>query len=315
MWLDIAVKAIEMRGKFKVTAWVVVLTFLLYEIRMGLDDVWVVLEERTVLSLQEVRKARLSDTCRSVRPWLSRLPWGRDRSLDKFLLDDTSALAYCHIPKVASTWWFRTFAHLYGLNQSAIQQGLEANDIHKLLNDHLQSFKDLPKDAFKVIFVRHPIHRIVSAFTNKFIHIRHPEFITDIQGYVKYFKKEDPHTAITFSNFVDMIIFESNVSQVSYGTLHWMPYYSLCEVCFVDYDFIGTLETFAEDVRYLFRRFQSLQSYSPDLGVKSNAANLDLTRVNELMNQLTLSQCTSLVQLYRFDFEMFGYPEWQCSAK
>lgn len=103
----------------------------------------------------------------------------------------------------------------------------------------------LPDDVFKFIFVRHPLRRLVSAFVNKFITAREKAFIRELQKFL--WLRASNNTAknktrsagqetieeptLDFSGFVDFVLHEAKRGRISYGTLHWIPYYTVCNIC------------------------------------------------------------------------------------
>lgn len=89
---------------------------------------------------------------------------------------------------------------------------------------------NIAKDSFKFIFVRHPIDRIISAYTNKYFDVKEGGFIRTLEQYSKSKGIEKDHW-LDFSNYVDFILDESEEGKISFGTLHWLPYTNICDIC------------------------------------------------------------------------------------
>ena len=95
--------------------------------------------------------------------------------------------------------------------------------------------------------------------------------------------------------------------------LHLRPYFALCFYCDVDFDIIGKLEEFKEDVAYISTKL----NLTEQLGVLNNVENDTLgkednarrERRNYYMSQLSAQMVDDLYQLYKLDFEMFGYDQ------
>jgi hypothetical protein len=53
----------------------------------------------------------------------------RERALatDVFLVDESHSLAFCHVPKAASTWWTAAFARMAGIDNKKIEHLLNTN--------------------------------------------------------------------------------------------------------------------------------------------------------------------------------------------
>lgn len=101
--------------------------------------------------------------------------------------------------------------------------------LHDQLMDKSKPSLALEPDLFKVIFVRHPLERLVSAYEDKIVRNLLPKQEKDFRSFLS--KLNVSNKSFTFSNFVDYVLYESNLNKVSFGSLHWMPYYSLCNLC------------------------------------------------------------------------------------
>ena len=87
------------------------------------------------------------------------------------------------------------------------------------------------------------------------------------------------------------------------------PYYSNCFYCHLKYDVIGRLEDFTEDVMYIALR-QNLTSLLPDLiknNRKSKGKSSSDDKVKYYISQLSNHQRKKLLELYKLDFDLFGY--------
>ena len=115
-----------------------------------------------------------------------------------------------------------------------------------------------------------------------------------------------------FSTFADHILRQSQ-QEGGCGIwscrldVHWMPYVSRCAYCALSYDLIGKVETFGADVAGVLRRANiSSAAIAPDLRTNRRKAN-NLTGKEYFSRLLTTPQRRSLFEMYRLDFEMFGY--------
>ena len=93
------------------------------------------------------------------------------------MTENLDKLAYCHVPKVASTSWMFTFAKLNGIDKDEITNLLKSTQQH----DHMASkfaikienSADISNfsrsDVYTFTFVRHPFERLVFAFHDQFI--------------------------------------------------------------------------------------------------------------------------------------------------
>jgi chondroitin 4-sulfotransferase 11/chondroitin 4-sulfotransferase 13 len=108
---------------------------------------------------------------------------------------------------------------------------------------------------YKFVFVRHPFERLVSAYYEKFVKKRDPNFIRSLIYHVtppdllfkasinKYLfnKSTKSNFRITFEKFVKFVIHEIRNKVISYGTYHWMPFTDFCGLCHIHYDLVSML--------------------------------------------------------------------------
>ena len=94
---------------------------------------------------------------------------------------------------------------------------------------------------------------------------------------------------------------------------HWRPFYLRCGYCDVNYDVIGKMETFAQDFNYI-KSLRNLTSFpgGPETVPKYHS-NTDTNKPDQerrilgyfvgLPKRLKMQ----LEDMYRLDFELFGY--------
>ena len=85
---------------------------------------------------------------------------------------------------------------------------------------------------------------------------------------------------------------------------HWRPFISRCNYCTIPYTVIGRLETMEEDLQYI-KQITSLEFELVKKNPSSGGSTTDLARM--YFGQLNKTVMMQLYELYRVDFEMFGY--------
>lgn len=263
-------------------------------------------------------------------------------------------LLTCFVQKIASTsikqLYFYLFQHKNETSDNHGQQFLEPiknlTIFHLKVNDELYRispaylFRHKEYSHFyKTLFVRHPFVRIVSAFKDKaerneteeqYFYERYWNPLLDRL----YGKQRDSSLRVTFKEFVEELLLKEDPYQYDE---HWAPIWTRCEPCYVDYDFIGKLETGEED----FRRFKSkvnsnlinmniweninvqfgeklLNNHNPDENDKLNGKELKIKlrcqkqrlkyiETIRYLLQLTPKTLIELYKRYYLDFELFGY--------
>ena len=116
----------------------------------------------------------------------------------------------------------------------------------------------------------------------------------------KYRKNRRRGGPVTFKEFVQYIIDPRTRRPLD---RHWQPFHQLCQPCRIHYDFIGHYETLAADSRYVLSRLRLHNNPFPQPTVIHNSSD----RVTEMLSQLTQSEIHRLIEVYRLDFELFGY--------
>ena len=245
---------------------------------------------------------------------------------EKLLVDRTHKMAFCLNSKVGSTTLRQ---HLEHLMPTKIREKLTVyqyymiteNDIlggssrwfkipPDLLNNFITSNKILTAS-----FVRHPFERLVSAYNDKRYNSK------KYQGWFKNGK--------SFSRFVDLVLYEyrkscypdstkasrvltnwfNNTCEHKINT-HWQPFHSNCAYCDVNYDIVGRMETWNDDLNYIIHK-RGLEKVLPLQKVKSSHYNPTKQNTSKMTKQyfskLSKKQKEGLYHMFRIDFELFNY--------
>ena len=155
---------------------------------------------------------------------------------------------------------------------------------------------------FKFLFVREPLHRLLSAYKDKFIGYDLGVSSSSRNAIVKSYRPHDYYNAsvknlVSFPEFIKY--FSSNISRDQ----HWRQYEKLCHPCVINYDFIGHLETLEEDAPLLLKMAGIDDRVTFPPVHKSTSSS----EVLEYYSQVPSEYITRIGELYRSDFEMFGY--------
>ena len=215
-------------------------------------------------------------------------------------MDDEHKIIFCTIPKVASTTWKRVLADLRGLKQGVY---VHRPGLWRRLSEYKEKEKSLRlKTYFKFVFVREPLHRLLSAFKDKFIG-KNRHFSKNIRKViVKAFRRKDfdpnGENNVTFSEFVQFYSHD-----VSTRNPHWRQYEDLCHPCFINYDFIGHLETLREDAPLVLKMagIEDRVKFPPIHNSTSSS------EIISYYSTVPPEYITRLAEQYRNDFGLFGY--------
>ncbi|WAR28899.1 CHSTE-like protein [Mya arenaria] len=179
------------------------------------------------------------------------------------LIEEGHNILICPIPKVSSTFWKEVLS-VVGTNGTyswPTETELLKEIKSKVLN-RAQYYKDLKHmdneselnltTAF--IFVRNPYARLYSGYIDK---VYTPTGRCWIENWGKVANtirngSKDYEYDITFREFVQYILqlYKDNKTI----NAHFQPMTEICDACAIPYTFIGHLETFVDDAKYLIIR-------------------------------------------------------------
>ena len=197
------------------------------------------------------RRNQIRDVCETKHvPLVKMKP-----KMNHIFLDHKHKVLFCTIPKVSGTSWKKKLLAMNSI-QTYIHLEKQKNVKHKNINYALKkhkvdtlSYKHL-KNALnytKIMFVREPVERLISAFHDKF----NPN--QESNHYFKHFGREISvnyygngtdrsgvnHRNVTFEQFVKYIVDLHNRNEAYKYDEHWASYNDLCLPCVIDYDIIG----------------------------------------------------------------------------
>ncbi|XP_047475889.1 carbohydrate sulfotransferase 11-like isoform X2 [Penaeus chinensis] len=237
------------------------------------------------------------------------------RKLNNLIVDDKNRILYCYVPKVACTNWKRVMLILTGRTNETSPLSIRSDSVHR--TNVFTKLSQLQPDAIqhrlqtytKFLFVRHPIERVLSAFRNKFQKNYTSSAYFKKRFGVKIIKKyrqgidpaQVPVTGdgVKFPEFVSYLI-DTKRSQLNE---HWATVSDMCHPCAVRYQIIGKYETLAEDSEYILRKVGA----SPDLHFPEIIPSKTTAIVESYFDMLSDEQQRNLIEIYRDDFELFGY--------
>ena len=156
------------------------------------------------------------------------------------------------------------------------------------------------KTYFKFVFVREPLERLLSAYKDRLV--KHATTtIDERKEIVKKFRpwEFEPEG----KNFVSFVEFIGYISDNNTINPHWRQYEKLCHPCVFNYDFIGHLETLEEDAALLLKMAGITDRVTFPPIHKSTGS----TEALQYYSQVPPEYINRIGELYRSDFEMFGY--------
>ncbi|PSN37473.1 hypothetical protein C0J52_22171 [Blattella germanica] len=243
-----------------------------------------------------------------------------------FLVNGEHKLLYCWIHKVASTSWIALFSHL--ANRTNIEEYYrEIKFLSPKTTEELQS----AKRYYKIIAVRHPFQRLVSAYRDRIQD--NSRFTSQAWAYVpRIFALTRPklHRGQIFKNayynhcrllivpsFEEFVTWLLSIPSEHYD-VHWNLYSQHCDPCSLKYDAVIKMDNFTGlEEEQLMKDMGidqlnlSLEHFQKTLG---GPTTFNITC--QYFQQLTLDQAQGLYEVYQRDFKMFSYsplPYMKCA--
>uniref|UniRef100_A0A8C5HAS5 Carbohydrate sulfotransferase n=1 Tax=Gouania willdenowi TaxID=441366 RepID=A0A8C5HAS5_GOUWI len=206
----------------------------------------------------EARKQLMKEICSKYK---SNIPKTITHHHVKHLfVEDKYKLLYCQVPKAGCTNWKRTLMVLAG--QASNAQNIKHDIVHS--GKHLKKLDSFKRQEImhrlatytKVMFVREPLERMVSAYRDKFENPNkyyHSLFGKKIIS--KYRAKPSKAalktgSGVMFKEFVQYLL---DVHRPVGMDVHWEQANQLCNPCLINYDFIGKFENMEEESNFLLR--------------------------------------------------------------
>lgn len=238
------------------------------------------------------------------------------RHVSRLFVEERYRLLYCEVPKVGCSNWKRVLMVLAGSAASAADISHDMAHSTKqlrLLSGYNRTEMERRLASYtKVLFVREPFERLVSAFRDKFENPNpyyHPLFGRAIIGKYRVNASEDAlrtGDGVTFEEFVQYLLDERR--PVGMDT-HWQPVSQLCNPCHLHYDLLGKFESMKEDADFVLHSIGAPQDLTlPDLKDRNPRDKRTSTTITQqYFAQLSHNQRQRVYDLYRLDYLMFNY--------
>jgi len=270
------------------------------------------------------RRQILQTNCHKLRTHLPK----EKKHLGHLRMDSEHGLAWCENYKVGSSTWAEQLLKLKGIAIGPTTQ------IHKLAEElfPVEENKVARRAALKrdvtFLVARHPFERLLSAYKDKLSRPmtrtksgpteEHPHWSFHPFGTIqqiilhRYRLKPGHKRAPSFSEFCHFLVNEvqppwqsERVSKLA-NNAHWRPITTNCNLCRQRYSMVMHLDTLARDMAYLSQKL----NLNIDPGFIRREGGGGRTSQNRTLQAFTgvhPKTIRKLYQLYRLDFELFGF--------
>ena len=214
------------------------------------------------------------------------------------------------MPKTGASQWKNALLDILAVRPVTKNPDIDLFDFHlfKFLNRYPWKARQKMLHSYKkFFFVREPFERLLSAYRDKFVG-KTTRFYERIgQDIVKKVRSstgkknnKGDHQRPTFDEFTSYI---DKLPNPSTWDMHWRPAHQTCYPCALDYDYVGYFDTVKEDADYILQQLQ--------LDKMVEFPSFKGSRTPEMLktfySQIPLDRIIRLAEIYRTDFDMFGY--------
>ena len=192
---------------------------------------------------------------------------------------------------------------------------VHGKNVPKLLPQPAEKLTMMLETYLKFTFVREPFERILSAYKDKFVHLRRVDRpVLEFHGreILKNFRPNATREAftklddITFREFIQYLVNKGSNHTTPVMDFHWDNYVNFCAMCAIKYDFIGHYETMEEDLADLVVA-ASISALDAERFTYKKKASDTSASLLQYYSQIPLEWIDILGWMFRANFEMFGY--------
>ncbi|KAK5914948.1 hypothetical protein CesoFtcFv8_000586 [Champsocephalus esox] len=269
---------------------------------------------KKLVSIQEARRQLMKEMCAKYKSSISKTITGHH--VRNLFVEDKYKLLYCQVPKAGCSNWKRTLMVLAGKAPNA--QSINHDTVHN--GHHLKELNSFDRKGImhrletytKVIFVREPLERMVSAYRDKFENPNNYYHSLFGKPIISKYRVNPSLEAlktgngVTFKEFVQYLL---DVHRPVGMDIHWDQANQLCNPCLIDYDFIGKFENMEEESNFLLRLIAAPPNVKlPNFKDRNPADKRTSTQITEkYFSQVSTLERQRIYDFYYTDYLMFNY--------
>ncbi|CAH1778137.1 unnamed protein product [Owenia fusiformis] len=173
------------------------------------------------------------------------------------LVSDKHKVLFCDVAKIGSTFlkkmWYILENNLPEKDPMNMKKNIFSVHFPRLADFNITERTKRINSYTKMIFTRNPYSRLFSAYQNKFVTVN-PSYWSIAKGFIKRHRKNPKDLSIlcghdlTFEEYLSIV--SENPRNTRYMDYHWRPLSAYCDPCSIDYDIIGKMESFNEDLQH-----------------------------------------------------------------
>lgn len=269
---------------------------------------------KKLTDILEARRQLMKEMCAKYKSSISRTI--TRHHVKHLFVEDKYKLLYCQVPKAGCSNWKRTLMVLAGLAPNT--QSIKHDTVH--YGHHLKKLDSFDRQGImhrletytKVMFVREPLERMVSAYRDKFENPNNYYHSLFGKPIISKYRANPSWAAlktgsgVTFKEFVQYLL---DVHRPVGMDIHWEQANQLCNPCLIDYDFIGKFENMEEESNFLLRwtgapSNLTLPSFK-DRNPNDKRTSMQITQ--KYFSQVSTLERQRVYDFYYMDYLMFNY--------
>ena len=249
-----------------------------------------------------IRKEHAQDACTHVTP----PAWSG--STAHYHCIDRLKILVCSVPKAGCTTALNVFKTLSKTAKTSATDG----GMRRIWHLREAEYKAKYLNYTKMIFIRHPVERLVSAhrhFFSRERNVSNPmvQWQSKAVALKEKFREDNSSESmepdVTFEEFLRNAV-------VSHGNHHWQTYELLCQPCKIPYDVIVKYETYERDlanvlVKYGNLSLEAAKRLIPHSNKSPGQTSAERARI--YMKNIPESLLEKFYQVYKNDFDVFNY--------
>ncbi|XP_048360878.1 carbohydrate sulfotransferase 11-like [Sphaerodactylus townsendi] len=240
----------------------------------------------TLLHIQQLRKKTLRSFC-GQNAKITALPRNDQEAsqvVSSIIVNNKLQLLYCKIPATGMEGLEQLLEMLEEKEDVTLQLPVSSHQqfgTQKMLSQYnLTSMEALLQSYTKVIFIREPFHRLISAYMHGMA------------------------DGLSFKEFIQYILYRGSRN----ASPEWKPLVSLCRPCLIHYDYIIMFGFLGREVPHMMQRAGLLGNSQLPEFIDSKIFWTYGWLQEQMFSELSLAQKKQLCQFFRFDFAAFHFP-------
>lgn len=240
----------------------------------------------TLLHVQQLRKKKLRSFC-STNAKVTKLPLTQQeisQVLSSIMVNNKLQFLYCKIPSAGVEGWEHLLDMLEGKGDVTLQMPIhylqQFGTDKRLCLYNRTSIDAMLKSYTKVIFIREPFQRLISAY---------------MHGLAE---------GLTFKEFIQYILDRGSKN----ASTEWKPLVHLCRPCLIQYDSVILFGFLDSEVRHLMHRAGLPGHIQFPEFIDSKIQWTYSWLEEQMLSELSLMQRQQLCHYFRLDFAAFHFP-------